>query len=42
MIEKKQAITDYIINISKQLNKQYKGIISDEKIQEAIEILLKI
>ena len=38
MPEKNQAITNYITNISKQLNEQYKGIMPDEKIQEAIEM----
>lgn len=38
MPEKNQAITNYITNISKQLNEQYKGIMSDEKIQRAIEM----
>ena len=36
MSEKQQAIIDYIINISQQLNNEYKGIMSDEKIKKAI------
>ena len=38
MPEKNQAITNYITNISKQLNEQYKGIMSDDKIQKVIEM----
>lgn len=38
MLEKNQTIKSYITNISKQMNEQYKGIMSDEKIQKAMEM----
>ncbi len=36
MPNKAQAITEYIINLARQLNQQYKGIIDNSKIQRAI------
>ena len=38
MEQKNKIIEDYIINISKQVNSQYKGLIDDDKISKAIEM----
>lgn len=38
MEQKNKIIEDYIINISKQVNSQYNGLIDDDKISKAIEM----
>ena len=38
MEQKNKIIEDYIINISKQVNSQYNGLIDDDKISRAIEM----
>lgn len=38
MGEKNKKISEYIVNISSRMNEQYNGIMSDEKIQRAIDI----
>ena len=41
MEQKNKIIEDYIINISKQVNSQYNGLIDDDKISKAIEMFKK-
>lgn len=38
MDEKNKKISEYIVNISSRMNEQYNGIMSDEKIQRAIDM----
>ena len=38
MGEKNKKISEYIVNISSRMNEQYNGIMSDEKIQRAIDM----
>ena len=38
MGEKNKKISEYIVNISSRMNEQYNGIMSDEKIQSAIDM----
>lgn len=38
MEQKNKIIEDYIINISKQVNSQYNGLIDGDKISKAIEM----
>ena len=40
MTEKQRYLKEYINNLARSLNKQYRGILSEEKVEKAYDMVL--